>query len=108
VAARELTGGTAAKSTGLRNLLTKGLAQDQIWCEIVALACELLASTQMLALDRTPATETRNGSASRLKTWARLGLTTGRPEALESMHMEPGGANGRSEVSLAPPHMNFS
>lgn len=28
----------------------KGFAQNQIWCEIVALACELLAWTQMLAL----------------------------------------------------------
>ena len=29
-----------------------GFAQNQIWCEIVALACELLAWMQMLALDR--------------------------------------------------------
>ena len=28
----------------------KGFAQNQLWCEIVALACELLAWTQMLAL----------------------------------------------------------
>jgi hypothetical protein len=28
----------------------KGFAQNQVWCEIVALACELLAWTQMLAL----------------------------------------------------------
>ncbi len=27
-----------------------GYAQNKIWCEIVALACELLAWTQMLAL----------------------------------------------------------
>jgi hypothetical protein len=39
-----------AKDTGLRNLPLKGFAQNQIWCEIVALACELLAWTQMLAL----------------------------------------------------------
>jgi hypothetical protein len=28
----------------------KGFAQNQLWCEIVALACELIAWTQMLAL----------------------------------------------------------
>ena len=33
----------AAKDTGLHNLPLKGLAQNQVWCEIVALACELLA-----------------------------------------------------------------
>jgi hypothetical protein len=39
-----------AKDTGLRNLPLKGFTQNQLWCEIVALACELLAWTQMLAL----------------------------------------------------------
>ena len=39
-----------AKDTGLRNLPLKGFTQNQVWCEIVALACELLAWTQMLAL----------------------------------------------------------
>jgi hypothetical protein len=39
-----------AKDTGLRNLPLHGYAQNQIWAEIVALACELLAWTQMLAL----------------------------------------------------------
>jgi hypothetical protein len=29
-----------AKDTGLRNLPLHGYAQNQIWCEIVALACE--------------------------------------------------------------------
>jgi Transposase DDE domain group 1 len=37
-------------SAGLRNLPLKGFAQNQVWCEIVALACELIAWTQMLAL----------------------------------------------------------
>jgi hypothetical protein len=40
-----------AKDTGLRNLPLQGWAQNQIWCEIVALACELLAWMGMLALD---------------------------------------------------------
>ena len=39
-----------AKDTGLRNLPLKGFAQNQPWCEIVALACEPLAGTEMLAL----------------------------------------------------------
>jgi len=42
-----------AKDTGLRNLPLKGFAQNQLWCEIAALACELLAWTQMLALAGT-------------------------------------------------------
>jgi hypothetical protein len=39
-----------AKDTGLRNLPLKGFAQNQVWCEIVTLACELLAWMQLLAL----------------------------------------------------------
>jgi hypothetical protein len=41
----------AAKDTGLRNLPLHGYAQNQIWTELVAMACELLAWMQMLALD---------------------------------------------------------
>ena len=37
----------------LRNLPLKGFAQNQLWREIAALACELLAWTQMLALTQT-------------------------------------------------------
>jgi hypothetical protein len=40
-----------AKDTGLRNLPLHGFTQNQIWCEIVALVCELLAWMQILALD---------------------------------------------------------
>jgi hypothetical protein len=39
-----------AKDTGLRNLPLHGYQQNQVWCQIVALACELTAWTQMLAL----------------------------------------------------------
>src|SRR2546430_1083770 len=42
-----------AKDTGLCNLPLHGYAQNQIWCEIVALACELTAWMQMLALHGT-------------------------------------------------------
>jgi hypothetical protein len=44
-----------AKDTGLRNLPLHGFAQNQLWCEIAALAGELTAWTQMLALHDTPA-----------------------------------------------------
>jgi hypothetical protein len=39
-----------AKDTGLRSLPLHGFAQNQVWCELVALACDLIAWTQMLAL----------------------------------------------------------
>jgi Transposase DDE domain group 1 len=52
-----------AKDTGLRNLPLKGFAHNQLWCEIVALACELLAWTQLLAL----AGEARRGEPRRLR-----------------------------------------
>ena len=42
-----------AKDTGLRNLPLHGYDQNQIWCQIVALACELLAWMAMLALTGT-------------------------------------------------------
>jgi hypothetical protein len=40
----------AAKDTGLANLPLHDFAQNQIWCAIVALAADLLAWTQTLAL----------------------------------------------------------
>jgi hypothetical protein len=40
-----------AKDTGLRSLPLQGFTQNQLWCEIVAMACELLAWMAMLALD---------------------------------------------------------
>ena len=40
-----------AKDTGLRNLPLHGFAQNQIWCELVAMASELTTWMQMLALD---------------------------------------------------------
>ncbi len=43
-----------AKDTGLRNLPLQGYAQNQIWCEIVAMASELLAWMAMLALTGQP------------------------------------------------------
>jgi hypothetical protein len=53
-----------AKDTGLRNLPLQGFAQNQIWCEIVALACELTAWMQMLSpLTGPPAAGNPNASA---------------------------------------------
>ncbi len=40
----------AAKDTGLANLPLHDFAQNQIWCALVALACDLLAWMQILAL----------------------------------------------------------
>jgi hypothetical protein len=44
-----------AKDTGLRSLPLRGFAQNQLWCEIAALAGDLTAWAQMLALHGTPA-----------------------------------------------------
>jgi hypothetical protein len=43
--------GSAAPRTPACATSLHGYAQNQVWTEIVALACELLAWTQMLALD---------------------------------------------------------
>jgi hypothetical protein len=43
-----------AKDTGLRNLPLLGFAQNQLWCELVAMARELTAWMKMLALDGPP------------------------------------------------------
>ena len=40
-----------AKDTGLRGLPLHGFAQNQLWRELMAMACELLAWMAMLALD---------------------------------------------------------
>lgn len=44
-----------AKDTGLTNLPLHDLAQNHIWCALVALACELTAWAQTLALPDHPA-----------------------------------------------------
>jgi hypothetical protein len=45
----------AAKDTGLTNLPLHEFTQNQIWCAIVALACEITAWMQMLGLVDSPA-----------------------------------------------------
>ena len=44
-----------AKDTGLRNLPLHDMDQNRLWCALVALACELTAWMQMLALNSQPA-----------------------------------------------------
>jgi hypothetical protein len=44
-----------AKDTGLTNLPLHGFDQNRIWCALVALACEITAWLQTLALARHPA-----------------------------------------------------
>jgi Transposase DDE domain group 1 len=45
----------AAKDTGLRNLPLHGLDQNRIWQAVIALACDITAWAQMLALTEHPA-----------------------------------------------------
>jgi hypothetical protein len=54
-----------AKDTGLTNLPLHDFAQNQIWCAIVALACDLTAWMQTLALPAHPA---RRWEPKRLRT----------------------------------------
>jgi DDE family transposase len=54
-----------AKDTGLMNLPLHDFDQNQIWCAMVALACELTAWMQMLALVETDA---RRWEPKRLRT----------------------------------------
>jgi hypothetical protein len=49
-AARPLGRIRTAKDTGLTNLPLHDFTQNQIWCAIVALSCEITAWMQMLAL----------------------------------------------------------
>ena len=55
----------AAKDTGLTNLPLHDFAQNQIWCAIVALACELTTWMQTLAL---PSHQARRWEPKRLRT----------------------------------------
>ncbi len=55
----------AAKDTGLTNLPLHDFTQNQIWCAIVALACELTAWMQILALTGSQA---RRWEPKRLRT----------------------------------------
>jgi hypothetical protein len=61
------------KDTGLRNLPLHGTAQNQLWLEIVAIALDLLAWMQLLALADHPA---RRWEPKRLR--LRLLSTAGR------------------------------
>jgi hypothetical protein len=54
-----------AKDTGLTNLPLHDFAQNQIWCAIVALACDLTAWMQTLAL---PGHQARRWEPKRLRT----------------------------------------
>jgi hypothetical protein len=64
-----------AKDTGLTNLPLHDFAQNRIWCATVALACELTAWLQMLAL---PGQEARRWEPKRLR--LRLFSAAGRLE----------------------------
>jgi hypothetical protein len=51
----------AAKDIGLTNLPLHAMAQNRIWCAIVALACEITSWAQMLA---SPSTRPGGGNPS--------------------------------------------
>jgi len=67
-----------AHSTGLRNLPFHGLAQNQIWLEIVQLALDLLAWMPMLALTGRPRRWEPKKLRFRLFSAAAQLVTTGR------------------------------
>jgi hypothetical protein len=46
----------------LRKMPLRGYAQNQLWCEIVTLACKLSAETQMLGLADGPVAQSPSGS----------------------------------------------
>jgi hypothetical protein len=71
------------KDTGLRNLPLHDFAANQIWLELVALAADLLAWTQQLALGDTPARvwEPKRLRLRLLNTAGKL-ITTGRRDWL--------------------------
>ena len=62
-----------AKDTGLRNLPLQGFTQNEVWCELVQLALELTAWTQLLAFTHADA---RRWEPKRLR--LRLFATAGR------------------------------
>lgn len=73
----------AAKDTGLRNLPYADFASNQVWVEIVLLACDLLTWTQTLALDGPwRAAEPKTLRLRLFTTAARL-ITTGRRRILD-------------------------
>ena len=91
-----------AKDTGLMNLPLHDLAQNQIWCALVALACELTAWMQMLALTdhqarrwepkrlrlrlfSIPARHTRSGRRRRLRLAATAPFTSLALQALAAL-----------------------
>jgi hypothetical protein len=72
-----------AKDADLRNFPLKGFAQNQLWCEIVDLACELLAWMQLLALTGT----VRRWEPKRLRLFAASGpVGTRRPPPAAKAH----------------------
>ncbi len=66
-----------AKDTGLTNLPLQGFDQNQIWCALVTMACELTAWTQLLAFTTADGSlEARRWEPKRLR--LRLFSTGGR------------------------------
>ena len=80
-----------AKDTGLRNLPLHGFTQNQIWCELVAMASELLAWMQMLALDGPARAWEPKRLRLRLLTTHRRAPDPGRPRLAAAHRPQPDG-----------------
>jgi hypothetical protein len=93
-----------AKDTGLRNLPLHGYAQNQIWCEIVALACELLAWMQLLALTGPPAAGNPSGCACGSLPSPGASSAAAAASGSASPRADPGTADRHRDHPLPGPH----
>jgi hypothetical protein len=80
-----------AKDTGMRNLPFHDLAQNRIWLEITALATDLLAFTQRLALPAPPPARTQTPPAAhpRRRRTSRAHRTTPTPPHRPGLSLGP-------------------
>lgn len=70
-----------AKDTGLRNLLLHDFAANQIWLELVALACDLTAWAQMLAFTADQSARRWEPKRLRLRVFSVAARQSRRPTA---------------------------
>jgi Transposase DDE domain group 1 len=89
-----------AKDTGLTNLPLHEFTQNQIWCAIVALACELIAWMQMLALTRHQARAGNpNAYGYACSPSPDVSPTTAAPDACTYPHTHPGPNYSREMIT---------
>ena len=88
-----------SKDTGLTNLPLQGFAQNRIWCAIVALAVEITAWMQMLAL---------NGHQARRWEPKTVAAAPVHPPGDHRMHQQAGSASPRAQSPLGRPRQRRS